>query len=48
MTTIFDMLQNRSISRKVSIKAFKANEIENASGLTFRQKIDLQSGKATV
>ena len=44
MTTIFDMLQNRAISRKVSIKAFKINSIESASGMKFRQKIDLQSG----
>ena len=44
MTTIFDMLQNRAISRKVSIKAFKSNNIESASGMKFRQKIDLQSG----
>jgi len=44
MTTIFDMLQNRSIGRKVSVKAFKANDIENASGMKFKQRIDLQSG----
>jgi len=42
--TIFDMLQNRAISRKVSVKVFKPNETENASGMTFRKKIDLQSG----
>ena len=42
--TIFDMLQNRAISRKVSVKVFKSNETENASGMTFRKKIDLQSG----
>ena len=42
--TIFDMLQNRAISRKVSVKVFKSNETEHASGMTFRKKIDLQSG----
>ena len=44
MNTIIDMLENRSISRNVSIKAFKYMGIENASGLKLRQKIDLQSG----
>ena len=44
MTTIIDMLENRSISRKVSIKAFKYMGIENASGLKLRQKVDLKSG----
>jgi len=44
MNTIIDMLENRSISRKVSIKAFKYMGTENASGLKLRQKVDLQSG----
>ena len=44
MDTIVDMLQNRAISRKVSVKAFNYNNIESASGMKFRQKIDLQSG----
>ena len=44
MNTIVDMLENRSISRKVSIKAFKYMGTENASGLKLRQKVDLQSG----
>ena len=43
MNTIIDMLESRSISRKVSIKAFKYKGIENASGLKLRQKVDLQS-----
>ena len=42
--TIFDMLQNRAIGRKVSVKAFKPNNTESASGMKFRKKIDLQSG----
>ena len=44
LNTIVDMLQNRAISRKVSVKAFKYNEIENASGMKFRQRVELQSG----
>ena len=44
MDTIVDMLQNRAISRKISVKVFKYNDIESASGMTFRQKIELQSG----
>ena len=44
MDTIVDMLQNRAISRKVSVKAFKYNDIENASGMKFRQRVELQSG----
>jgi len=44
MDTIIDMLQNRAISRKVSVKSFKYNNIENASGMKFRQRVDLQSG----
>ena len=44
MGAIVDMLQNRAISRKVSVKAFKYNDIENASGMKFRQRVELQSG----
>ena len=44
MTTIVDMLQNSSISRKVSIKTFKYKGVENASGMKLRQQVDLQSG----
>ena len=44
MDTIVDMLQNRAISRKVSVKAFKYNDIENAAGMKFRQRVELQSG----
>jgi len=44
MDTIIDMLQNRAISRKVSVKSFKYNDVENASGMKFRQRVDLQSG----
>ena len=44
MGAIVDMLQNRAISRKVSIKTFKYNNIENASGMKFRQRVELHSG----
>ena len=39
-----DMLEQRSIKRSVSIKTFKFNEIEKGSGMSVRQKIDLQEG----
>ena len=41
---IVDMLQNRSISRKVSIKIFDFKEEEKASGMTVRQYIYLKEG----
>ena len=41
---IVDMLENRSIGRKISIKTYKYKSIEKAYGGTVRQKIDLQSG----
>jgi len=44
MTTIIDMLQNRSIGRKVSIKCFDYKGLEAASGSKLRQYIDLKSG----
>ena len=44
LNTIVDMIQNRAISRKVSVKTFKYGNKEQASGMTLRQKIDLQSG----
>ena len=44
MDTIADMLQNRAISRKVSIKTFTFNGVEKASGMKLKQTIDLKSG----
>ena len=44
VNAVFDMLQNRSVTRKVSLKTFKPQEIEKASGMTLRQTILLQSG----
>ena len=44
MNTIVDMLENRSISRKVSIRTFTYNKIENTSGMKLKQLVDLKSG----
>ena len=44
MNTIVDMLENRSISRKVSIKTFTYNKVENTSGMKLKQLVDLKSG----
>ena len=44
INAIVDMLQNRSIGRKVSIKTFDYMDIEEASGMKVRQKINLKSG----
>ena len=41
---IVDMLKNRSISRKVSIKIFDFKDEEKASGMSVRQHIDLKEG----
>ena len=42
--SIVDMLKNRSISRKVSIKIFDFKEEEKASGVTVRQFVHLKEG----
>jgi len=42
--TIVDMLKNRSISRKISIKIFDFKKEEKASGMTVRQYIYLKEG----
>ena len=41
---IVDMLKNRSISRKVSIKIFDFKEEEKASGMMVRQYVNLKEG----
>ena len=41
---IVDMLKNRSISRKVSIKIFDFKQEEKASGMTVRQYVHLKEG----
>ena len=41
---IIDMLENRAISRKISIKTFKYENLEQATGMSYRQYVNLQSG----
>ena len=41
---IADMLEKRSISRKVSIKTFDYNPIEQAAGMSVRQIVKLKQG----
>ena len=41
---VLDMLKNRSISRKVSLKIFDIKEEEKASGMRVRQYIELKEG----
>ena len=41
---IVDMLKNRSISRKVSLKVYDFKEEEAASGLSVRQYVHLKEG----
>ena len=38
------MLQTRTISRKVSLKTFEYGNIEKATGMTARLKVDLKEG----
>lgn len=44
LTAIRDMLENRSVSRKISLKTFEYKEEENASGMTMRQQVILKEG----
>ena len=44
LTAIKDMLENRSVSRKISLKTFEYKEEENASGMTMRQQVNLKEG----
>lgn len=39
-----DILEKRAIGRSVALKTFKFNEIEKGSGMTVRQKVELQEG----
>tara|TARA_B100000029_G_C17284103_1_gene854508 strand:- start:99 stop:590 length:492 start_codon:yes stop_codon:yes gene_type:complete len=39
-----DILQKRSINRKLSVKIYNFNDIENATGMSVRQTIHLQEG----
>jgi uncharacterized protein YajQ (UPF0234 family) len=44
LTTVRDMLENRAISRKLSIKIFDYQNEENASGMSVRQIVKLREG----
>ena len=44
INTIVDMLENRSISRKVSIKTYIYGETEKSSGMSLKKTVTLQSG----
>ena len=44
ISTIYDMLMNRAVSRKLSLKSFTALDPEQASGMTLRQTVNLKSG----
>ena len=44
LIAVRDMLEKRAIGRSVALKTFKFNEIEKGSGMTVRQKVELQEG----
>ena len=44
LKAITDILQNRSINRKLSIKIYEFLDIENAAGFSVRQQIALKEG----
>ena len=44
LDAVIDMLHNRSISRKISLKTYDYQSVEKASGMRVRQKINLKSG----
>lgn len=44
LMAIRDMLENRSVSRKISLKTFDYQEEEQATGMTIRQLVKLKEG----
>jgi len=44
LTAVRDMLENRAINRKLSIKIFNYQNEENASGMSIRQIVKLREG----
>jgi uncharacterized protein YajQ (UPF0234 family) len=44
LTSVIDILQSKFIKRNISLKAMKYGKIEQASGGTVRQKLDLLQG----
>ncbi len=46
LNTIYDLLQSKAIKRGISLKVFKRDKVEDASGGTVRQTIELVKGIA--
>ena len=44
LAAIRDMLQNRSISRKISLKTYEFSDEEKLSGMRVRQQVNLKEG----
>ena len=44
LIAVRDMLEKRAIGRSVALKTFKFNDIEKGSGMTVRQRVELQEG----
>ena len=44
ISAVRDMLEKRAIGRSVALKTFKFNDIEKGSGMTVRQRVELQEG----
>ncbi len=44
LKAMIDILKNRSVNRKLSIKIYEFLPVESAAGLSVRQKINLQEG----
>ncbi len=44
LNAVNDMLQNRAVGRKLSVKIFDYQNTENASGMSVRQTINLKEG----
>ena len=42
ISAVRDMLEKRAVGRSVSLKTFKFNDIEKGSGMTVRQRVELQ------
>jgi len=44
LNAVRDMLEKRALGRAVPLKTFKFNDLEKASGMSVRQKVELQEG----
>jgi uncharacterized protein YajQ (UPF0234 family) len=47
LDAVWEILQTRLIRRNVPVKNMKLGEVENATGMTVKRKIDLQQGVPT-